>query len=58
MKFLKFIINGGLCGFIDGFDYEKEGHPYNFENLQKTLGGMTKCVDAIKGMAGKLRVNV
>ena len=58
MRFLEFIINGGFCGFIDGFDHEKEGHPYNFDNLQKTLSGMTKCVDAISGIVGRLRGNV
>ena len=57
MKFLDFIINGGLCGYVEGFDYKKEGHPYNFDNLHDSLGRATKCVDVISNTASKLKLN-
>ena len=57
MSLVEFIINGGLCGLAEGFDHRKEGHPYNFDNLHKTLGGVTKCAEAISTTAGKLRLN-
>lgn len=54
MGLLNFIINGGLCGFIESFDHEKEGHPYNFDNLQQTLESVKKCVDALSYIGQKI----
>ena len=56
MGFLDFIKNGGLFGKMRGFDSEREGHWYGFDEFTEDV---TKCSNAsektasIPGKVGK-----
>lgn len=43
-----FLLNGGLMGMARGYDHEKEGHPYGFEEFgedsMKAFGVVNKIL--------------
>lgn len=58
MGILNFFINGGLFGYMESYDHKKEGHPYNLDNLHRTLGSVRKCADELSCVAHKFTPNV
>ena len=47
MTFLEFIINGGLCGLMSGFNNTKEGHAFNFKDVKQTFDDASNCIGKI-----------
>lgn len=44
MTFWEFIINGGLCGLMSGFDCKKENHAFNFKDAGQTIDDASNCI--------------
>ena len=38
-----FIFNGGILGAIRGYDHEKEGRPYGFEEFSEDMDQVSDC---------------
>jgi hypothetical protein len=58
MRFFDFIKNGGLFGKMRGYDSDREGHWYGFDEF---IEDITKCSNATEetaGIPGKVQKNL
>lgn len=42
-----FMLNGGILGVLRGYNYEKEGRPYGFEEMNEDLEQVKECCEKL-----------
>ncbi len=47
-----FILNGGLCGLMRGFDHKKEGRAYGFREFKEDAAEAAEVTCAVASVAG------
>ena len=58
MSFKSFILNGGILGAIRGYDAEREGRPYGFEELGEDITQAGECCGKFVGTSKNLFAEV